>query len=137
MTSMSGTGKYFKQPAVAISFALLTIAGGKHIRNGKQRAGQELLKWKGWQVQPGAYFSGVGYSPGAIAWEGYPGTTEIIPGSTEQAYDDHSSDEQIAGIKIFSGFRMDGDDTLMSPEERLRIIFREKRGSAAPAGNAI
>ncbi|MBX3254788.1 MAG: hypothetical protein KF862_11660 [Chitinophagaceae bacterium] len=126
MTSMSGTGKYFKQPAVAMSFVLLTIAGGKHMRNEKQRIGLGFLRWKDLQVQSGAYFSGFDYSAGTVAWEDYPDTTEIIPGNTEPAYDDYNTNEQTAWSKIFAGFRMDGDDTLISSEDRLQIISGKK-----------
>ena len=122
MTSMSGTGKYFKQPAVAMSFVLLTIAGGKHMRNEKQRTVPGFLRWKNLQVQPGAYFSGFDYSAGAVAWEDYPDTTEIMTEGAEPDYDDYNSNEQTAGARIFAGFRMDGDDTLMSSEDRLQIF---------------
>lgn len=51
--------------------------------------------------------------------------TEAIPEIPHNSY--HNNDEQI----VFTGFRMDGDDTLMSAEERMQIISTKKNYKAS------
>lgn len=126
MTNMSGTGKYFKQPAVAMSFVLLTVGAGKHIRNDKQRIWQEFLKWKAQQVQSGQYYSETAYTMDNIAWEDYAETAKVISDSAEIIYDDYNKDGQTDATITFTSFRMDGDDTLMSSKERIQIFSRGK-----------